>query len=146
MRYAPLNILILFLSLSSFCFAQVEDATPSYTATDKSKGIASGLGPKQELVTIPRLPATPPLLIEAEGKVISVNRERSPLPTIEVALESEEGSENKEVVTISLPQGAGIIKNSQKSSPEEIKAGDKVDIWYRERNEENIAEMISVFD
>jgi len=90
---------------------------------------------------IPRLPMQPSILAEVEGRVIAVDRERSPM-----IIKVQSAQDNNEIVTIFVPQGTGIINKSGSTTVDVLKVGDQIDIWYREIHNDNKAEMITIVD
>ena len=91
---------------------------------------------------IPRIPMQPSILAEIEGKVISVDRQRSPM-----VISVQSALDNNEIVTIFVPQGTGMLNKSGTTNVDVIKVGDQIDIWYREMpGGENKAEMITIVD
>lgn len=117
-----------------------ENTTTSTLKNAKKSSLAKSL--KQQALATPKAPITPPILAEAEGKVIFLDLNHSPMPIIKLDIASS--AKKSEVVTISVPKGIGVLKNSEGVKLEEVKKGDKVSIWYKEYNEEKIADMISV--
>jgi len=90
---------------------------------------------------LPRTPQTPMTIAEIEGEVVSINLEHKPMPII--VIKGGIGG-IKETVTIAIPKGAGVIKNSREAQFNDIKIGDTVDIWYMEMGDQNIGQMISI--
>lgn len=101
-------------------------STPAVSTAGKSVGITTTqIGPS--------------ILQEVEGKITAVEPEHYPL-RIKV-----KSTDTKETMTILVPRGIGILNKSEKAEITALKVGVKVDIWYREIKEDNIAEMISIF-
>lgn len=123
--------------------SRLEKAPAISPGEPKSKSLATDvhkLSPIREPY-IPRLPAQPPILAEIEGKVIFIDRERSPM-----LIKVQSLQDTNEIVSIFVPRGTGIINKSGTANVDAIKVGDQVDIWYRELPGQNKADMVTIVD